>query len=241
MMSDSPGQSQPASPASALGRLRAAAPVILPSLLQCDFSRLGEEVRALEAAGAQAFHLDVMDGHFVPNLTYGPLMVAAVRRVTDLPLDVHLMISNPGQYVESFTAAGANIVTVHVEAVADVRPVLRQIRAAGALAGLALNPPTPLSAIEPFLGECDMALVMSVMPGFGGQAFEDVALEKLCRLRKIVGSKMTLEVDGGVNRKTIKPCVEAGANLLVVGSAILAQSDYAAAMVELKGLARPVA
>jgi ribulose-phosphate 3-epimerase len=214
--------------------------VILPSLLQCDFTCLADEIHALESAGAPAFHLDVMDGHFVPNLTYGPLMVEAVRRVTELPIDAHLMISNPAKYVDAFVAAGADILTVHVEAVPDILPVLKQIRAAGAMAGLALNPPTPLEKIEPLLAECDMILVMSVMPGFGGQAFHSVALEKLYRLREMVGPKMPLEVDGGVNQQTIKQCAEAGANLFVVGSAILGQIDYAGVIAELHHLAQIV-
>lgn len=227
-------------PVQTLADLHAAAPVILPSLLQCDFSRLKDEIQALEAAGATALHLDVMDGHFVPNLTYGPLMVEAVRRVTDLPIDAHLMISNPASYVEAFVSAGADIVTVHVEAVEEIAPVLRQIRATGAMAGLALNPPTPIAHIEPHLGECDLILVMSVMPGFGGQAFNGVALEKLCRLRELAGPNMTLEVDGGVNQLTIKQCAEAGANLFVVGSAILGQRDYAEAFSTLNRLAQSV-
>ncbi len=228
------------SPLQSLSDLHTAAPTILPSLLQCDFTRLSEEIKALESAGARALHLDVMDGHFVPNLSYGPLMIEAVRSVTNLPIDAHLMISNPAEYVDAFVAAGADIVTVHVEAVPDILPVLRQIRATGAMAGLALNPPTPLEIIEPLLAECDLILVMSVMPGFGGQAFNRVALEKLSRLRKLVGPKMTLEVDGGVNQLTIKQCAEAGANLFVVGSAILGQSDYAGVIAELLRLAKTV-
>jgi ribulose-phosphate 3-epimerase len=238
MMSDNAGFRP--SPLQSLAELHSAAPVILPSLLQCDFTCLADEIHTLELAGAPAFHLDVMDGHFVPNLTYGPLMVEAVRRVTELPLDAHLMISNPAKYVDAFVAAGADILTVHVEAVPDILPVLKQIRAAGAMAGLALNPPTPLEKIEPLLAECDMILVMSVMPGFGGQAFHSVALEKLYRLRKLVGPKMPLEVDGGVNQQTIKQCAEAGANLFVVGSAILGQSDYAGVIAELHHLAKIV-
>lgn len=221
-----------------LRNLQSAAPVILPSLLQCDFTNLRAEIEKLEAAGAQALHLDVMDGHFVPNLSYGPLMVDAVRGLTDLPLDAHLMISNPDKYVQDYVSAGADFVTVHVEAMPEIGSVLEKIRSIGAQAGLALNPPTPVEDIEPLLTACDYVLVMSVMPGFGGQSFDPVALEKLARLRKIVGPKMPLEVDGGVNEQTIQQCAEAGANLMVVGSAILGQQDYIGTIAKLDGLAR---
>jgi ribulose-phosphate 3-epimerase len=221
---DQPGScssnSQPA-------KLRNAKGAVLPSLLLCDFARLGDEVARLEAAGVKAFHLDVMDGHFVPNLTYGPPIVSAVRSCTDLPLDVHLMISNPQDYIEEFRDAGADCITIHLEAAPDPRPILDQVRAAGALAGLAINPATPLAAAEPYLGSCDLLLVMSVMPGFGGQSFEPVALEKLRAVRSLPAAKhLLLEVDGGVNDATIGSCAEAGAMLFVVGSAILKQSDY---------------
>ncbi len=157
----------------------ASAPTVLPSLLLCDFGHLADEIARLEAAGARALHLDVMDGHFVPNLSYGLPMVETVRRLTSLPVETHLMISNPGEYVDRYIDAGADAVIVHVEAAADPRPVLERIREHGARAGLAINPPTPLAAIEPALSACDQVLVMSVMPGFGGQTFEAVALDKL--------------------------------------------------------------
>src|SRR6185295_14822615 len=168
---------------SQLGQLRTAVPVVLPSLLLCDFGHLAAEVQRLEAAGARAFHLDVMDGHFVDNLTYGLPVLQAVRRATELPIDVHMMISEPARYVDEFRAEGADSMTFHVEAVAEPVPLLRHIRALGAGAGIALNPDTPLSAIEGCLNDCDVVLVMSVMPGFGGQKFEPVALEKLEKLR----------------------------------------------------------
>src|SRR3954451_11110993 len=190
-------------------RLRAASPAILPSLLACDFAHLEQEVSAVEAAGAPALHLDVMDGHFVPNISIGVPIVQAVRRITDLPLDVHLMISNPAKYVEAFRKAGADSLTVHIEAMKDPRPALDQIRSLGALAGLALNPPTPLSAIEASLAHCDLVLVMSVMPGFGGQRFDNVALTKLQALRDRADCNALLEVDGGVNASTAGACGEA--------------------------------
>jgi ribulose-phosphate 3-epimerase len=219
-------------------RLRAASPAVLPSILMCDFTRLGEEVRKLEGAGIAALHLDVMDGHFVPNISFGIPIVEAVRSITELPLDVHLMIERPGDWVERFRDAGADTMTIHVEAVPDPRPVLDRIRSLGALAGLSLNPPTPLSAIEPSLPHCDIVLVMSVMPGFGGQQFEPVALEKLRTLHARPDCDVLLEVDGGVNRKTIAACAEAGADLLVIGAAITQSADYGEAVTQLSSLAR---
>jgi ribulose-phosphate 3-epimerase len=220
---------------SRIAALRKAGPSVLPSLLLCDFARLADEVARLEDAGVEAFHLDVMDGHFVPNLTYGPPIVAAVRSSTDLPIDVHLMIANPGDYLDEFRQAGADAITIHIEAAPDPRSLLARIRSLGAAAGLALNPPTPLSAVEPYLGSCDLLLVMSVMPGFGGQEFDAVALEKLRTLRpKAAATDLLLEVDGGVNDRTIASCAEAGATLFVVGSAILRQPDYRAAVERLR-------
>ncbi len=209
-----------------LEELRAASPVVLPSLLLCDFANLAQEVRCLEATGVKAIHLDVMDGHFVPNLSFGPNLVETIRRLTDLTLDVHLMISNPGEYLSRYVEAGADLLTIHTEVVDDARPLLEEIRSLGARAGLALNPPTPVAAIEAALPACDFVLVMSVMPGFGGQAFDEVALDKLRAIRAQVDDHVLLEVDGGVNDKTITACVEAGAGMLVVGSAITGQDDY---------------
>jgi ribulose-phosphate 3-epimerase len=217
--------------------LRASGPGIFPSLLACDFAHLEREVRAVEAAGVPALHLDVMDGHFVPNLSIGVPIVEAVRRITDLPLDVHLMISNPAQYIEAFRRAGADSITVHIEAVTDPRPVLDGIRALGAMAGLALNPPTPLSAIETSLTHCDLVLVMSVMPGFGGQKFDSVALEKLRALREHPQCDALLEVDGGVGLDTVGPCAAAGAELFVAGTAIFKTDDYAGTIHRLRSQA----
>ncbi len=199
----------------------------MPSLLLCDFGHLAHEVRQLEEAGARSFHLDVMDGHFVPNITYGMPIVEAVRRETKLPIETHLMISNPEKYVEQFVESGADAVTFHVEASDDPRPILKRLRSLGAVAGLAVNPDTPLEAVEPFADDCDLVLVMSVHPGFGGQGFEEVALTKLQQLRDRFGDNLILEIDGGVNDKTIGRCAEAGAQLHVVGSAIFEHSDYA--------------
>jgi len=219
-------------------RLRAASPAILPSLLASDFGNLQDEIHRVEEAGACALHLDVMDGHFVPNISIGIPIVEAVRRVTDLPLDIHLMIERPERYVEQFRAAGADAMTIHVEAVADPRPLLDKIRSMGALAGLSLNPPTPLSAIEASLPHSDLILVMSVMPGFGGQKFDASALEKLSTLRDRSDVDALLEVDGGINSETVGQCAEAGAELLVAGVAVFHTDDYAATIGQLQSKAR---
>jgi ribulose-phosphate 3-epimerase len=221
-----------------LDRLHDAVPLVAPSLLACDFANLGEEIRRVEAAGARELHLDVMDGHFVPNLSIGVPVVEAVRRSTALPLDVHLMISEPERFLGPFREAGADVLTIHVEAVEDPRPLLREIRALGAAAGIALNPPTPLGAIEGFLDLCDLALVMSVMPGFGGQEFEPLALDKLRRLDELVGDRVLLSVDGGVNTHTVSACARAGAQVFVTGSALFSQADYGCFIDEMGRLAR---
>lgn len=221
-----------------LDRLRPAAPLVLPSLLLCDFARLGDEVQRLEAAGVKALHLDVMDGSFVPNLTYGMPIVSALRSATDLPLDVHLMIDRPERYLSAFREAGADCITVHVEAVEDPVPALREIRRLGAAAGLALNPATPLSRVEGYVSECDLVLVMSVPAGFGGQAFDPVALDKLRSLRALGDPDLLLEVDGGINPETIRACAEAGADWFVVGSAIFRQPDYSEAVAQLRAAAQ---
>ena len=206
-------------------------------MLLCDFGRLADEVARLEQAGAPGLHLDVMDGHFVPNSTYGLSLVEAFRKLTDLPLDVHLMISNPEAYVDRYIQAGADLVTIHIEAAPQPAPLLERIRSQGAAAGIALNPHTPLETIEPALAHCDLVLVMSVEPGFGGQAFESVALEKLAKLRERSASDVLLEVDGGVNETTITSCAQAGARLFVTGSAIFKQANYAESIQRLNRLA----
>jgi ribulose-phosphate 3-epimerase len=209
----------------------------LPSLLLCDFGNLEREVGRLTDAGVKAFHLDVMDGVFVPNFTYGLPIVAALRRLTDLPLDVHLMITNPQKYLRQFVEAGADILTVHVEAVDEVGPVLKQIHSLGVGVGVALNPDTPLRKLDGCLDDCDLVLVMSVPAGFGGQHFHPIAVEKLRQLRQVVRAEVLLEVDGGINAMTVRQCAEAGAQLFVVGSAVFRSADYGQAIRELSTLA----
>ncbi len=191
----------------------------------------------MEEAGAQVLHLDIMDGHFVPNISFGFPVIEAVRRTTSLPLDVHLMISEPGRYLDRFRKAGADMLTIHVEAVDDPRPLLRQIRGLGAVAGLTLNPPTPIEAIEPYLDDCDLLLVMSVHAGFGGQEFEPQAADRLRHLRAEGGNDLLLSVDGGINDRTIGLCAEAGADMFVTGSALFSHHDYRQVMEEFRGLA----
>lgn len=220
-----------------LVQLHEAAPLVEPSLLASDFANLEREVRHLEEAGARSLHLDVMDGHFVPNLSFGAPIVEAVRRVTDLALDVHLMISQPDRYLEMFREAGADLITVHVEAEGEPSALLGRIRRLGAAAGISLRPATPVEAVEPYLDQCDLVLVMGVEPGFGGQAFQPAALEKLRRLRRRAGGDVLLAVDGGVNSQTIAACSRAGADLLVAGTALLNHNDYAKRFGELTALA----
>jgi ribulose-phosphate 3-epimerase len=220
-----------------LSQLHGAAPLVAPSILNGDFGDLRGEVRRLEEAGARVIHLDVMDGHFVPNLSFGLPIVEAVRRATDLPLDVHLMISEPAKYASRFREAGADLLTFHIEAVPEPGELLDEIRAAGAAAGLSLNPPTPVSLLAPFLQACDLVLVMSVMPGFGGQKFDPVALEKLRYLRERGGEGLLLSIDGGVGDETIGNCAAAGAELFVVGTGLMAYDDYKQRLGELARLA----
>lgn len=194
----------------------------------------------MEDAGAKILHLDIMDGHFVPNLSFGLPIVAAIRRVTRLPLDVHLMISEPARYVKQFREAGADLLTFHVETVEDPKPLLRRIRSLGALAGISLNPPTPVSALENCLDECDLVLVMGVMPGFGGQHFQTEALDKLSWLAERADSRTLLSVDGGVNEETIGACAAAGAHLFVMGTALFSHPDYSQRLGELRAIAKPI-
>src|SRR3954469_9059840 len=212
--------------------------LIAPSILSADFGRLGEEVQAIEKAGADYVHIDVMDGRFVPNITLGPVIVEAVRRATTLPLDVHLMIVEPEKYIDAFAKAGANILTVHVETCPHLHRTLQQIRAAGARPSVVLNPSTPLSAIEEVLGDVDQVLLMSVNPGFGGQAFIPAAVDKVRRLRAMLDArglqKVDIEVDGGIKATTAKQVVAAGANVLVAGNAVFKQADYRAAIAALR-------
>jgi ribulose-phosphate 3-epimerase len=210
--------------------------MIAPSLLSADFSRLAEEVRDVEKAGCDALHIDVMDGHFVPNLTIGPLVVSAVHRVTELPLDVHLMIDAPSRYIAEFCKAGADWITVHVEAEKDIRGVLKMIRDSGAKAGLSLRPKTSVETLFPFLPELDLVLVMSVEPGFGGQSFMPDMMEKVKALRpKFQG---LISVDGGIGAGNASQALEAGADILVAGSAIFGKSDRAKAVREFREISK---
>jgi ribulose-phosphate 3-epimerase len=196
---------------------------IAPSILAADFSRLGEQVLVAEAAGADYIHVDVMDGHFVPNITMGPMVVNAVRQVTGLPLDVHLMIESPERYLAEFCAAGADILTVHVETCPHLHRTVQQIKELGCRAGVTLNPATPVSSLEEILPYVDLVLVLTVNPGFGGQAFIQGMLPKIRRVRAMlddIGSAAELEVDGGIGPKTAPSTVHAGADVLVAGSAI---------------------
>lgn len=222
---------------SVASRLLDSTPLIAPSLLAADFANLGSEIRRLELAGAQVLHLDIMDGHFVPNLSFGLPVIKAIRRSTALPLDVHLMIAEPGRYLRAFREAGADLLTIHIEAVDDPAPLLEEIRSLGAGSGLSLNPPTSVDRIEPYLDACDLVLTMSVMPGFGGQEFQAVALDKMRRLRSIAGDHLLISVDGGVNPQTIERCAQAGANLFVTGTALLGHADYGTRMQQLRRLA----
>lgn len=203
--------------------------MIAPSILSADFTRLGDEIRAVEAAGADVIHVDVMDGHFVPNITIGPLVVRAVRAVTDLPVDVHLMITDPDRYLKDFIDAGADWVTVHVEACVHLHRTLACIKDLGRKAGAVLNPATSLTTLDYVLAEVDLVMLMSVNPGFGGQSFIPSAIDKIRRLRQMldaVNPGAGIEVDGGIGPATIGAVAEAGANIFVAGSAIYGQAEY---------------
>jgi len=211
--------------------------MIAPSILSADFARLGEEINAVAKAGADVIHVDVMDGHFVPNITIGPLVVDAVRKITDLPLDVHLMIENADRYVEDFARAGADWITVHVETGYHLHRTIHKIKELGKKAGAVLNPATPLSSLDYILDDLDLVMLMSVNPGFGGQSFIRETLDKIRALKAMIdarGLSVGIEVDGGVSPKTIGAIREAGANIFVAGSAIFGQQDYARAIADLK-------
>ena len=203
---------------------------IAPSILSADFTKLGEEIKAVETAGADYIHIDVMDGHFVPNITVGPMIVKAARKVTDLPLDVHLMIENPERYIDDFVRAGSDVITIHVETSTHLHRLLGAIRDAGIKAGAALNPATPLSSIKHVLPTLDMVVVMTVNPGFGGQSFIPEVLpkiEELTRIKDQKGIEVDIEVDGGINVENIAQVARAGANVFVAGNAVFGSPNYA--------------
>jgi ribulose-phosphate 3-epimerase len=213
--------------------------VIAPSILSSDFARLGEEAARMEAAGADWLHVDVMDGHFVPNLTIGPPVVKALRRVTKLPLDCHLMITDPHTYAPQFIAAGANGITFHAEVGGDVVGLCRKLRASGARAGIALRPRTPVDVVLPLLDELDMVLVMTVEPGFGGQEYMWDMAPKLEALRRAIGTRaIDIQVDGGLNPETVKHAAGLGANVIVAGSAVFKATDVKQAIAALRAGAR---
>lgn len=206
---------------------------IAPSILSADFAKLGEEVKEVEAGGADLIHVDVMDGHFVPNITIGPLIVEALRPVTHLPLDVHLMIENPDQYVEAFAKAGADYITIHVEATRHLHRSIQLIKSFGLKAGIVLNPHTPVESIQHVLEDVELVLLMTVNPGFGGQKFIESVIPKIRQLSEMIRERdlhVEIEIDGGINEETIIPCVEAGATIFVAGSAVYNQPDRAAAI-----------
>ena len=206
--------------------------LIAPSILSADFSRLGEEIKAVEAAGADWIHVDVMDGNFVPNITIGPLVVRDIRKVTKLPLDVHLMIDDPGKYIDEFAKAGSDMITFHMEACGDPKGLISQIKAHGKKAGASIRPKTGSDVLKDILSDLDLVLVMTVEPGFAGQEFIKAALPKISQLRGLF--KKDIEVDGGINSETSRLAVGAGANALVAGNAVFKKKDYRKAIAELK-------
>ncbi|MCK5340104.1 MAG: ribulose-phosphate 3-epimerase, partial [Desulfobulbaceae bacterium] len=210
-----------------------------PSILSADFARLGDEISEVARAGADCIHIDVMDGHFVPNITIGPLVVDAVRKITDLPLDVHLMIENADQYLEDFADAGADWITVHVEACRHLHRTIQRIKELGKKAGAVLNPATPLDTLDYVLEDVDLVMLMTVNPGFGGQSFITSGIEKVRQLKEMIdrkGLSVGIEIDGGVSPETIGPIAKAGANIFVAGSAIFGKDNYAAEIKKMKGI-----
>ncbi len=212
-----------------------------PSILSADFTRLGEEIIAVDQAGAEVIHIDVMDGHFVPNITIGPLVVKAARKVTDKILDVHLMISDADKYIDAFAAAGADWITVHVEACTHLHRTVHRIKELGKKAGAVLNPATPLNSLDYILDELDLVMLMSVNPGFGGQSFIESTLTKTDQLKNRIdklGLAVGIEIDGGISPKTIERVAEAGANIFVAGSAVYGCEEYAPVIAEMRKLAK---
>jgi ribulose-phosphate 3-epimerase len=212
--------------------------VIAPSLLSCDFSQVGAEVKEVEQAGAEWLHLDIMDGHFVPNITIGPLVVKAIRKVTGLFLDVHLMIEDPLKYAPAFARAGADLINFHIEAAPEPEKVIEEIRRLGKKAGVTIKPNTPVDSIRNVLDKVDMVLIMSVEPGFAGQQFMPEVLPKVTYLRELMGPQADIQIDGGITLETVGEAARAGANNFVAGSAVFGKSDRAAAVAGLREGAR---
>lgn len=211
--------------------------MIAPSMLKCDFGNLQREIALLESAGAPLLHLDVMDGHFVPNLSYGAMVIARLRELTPLPLDAHLMIADPARYLDEYIDAGCDWITVHIEALEEPVTLLRRIRDAGKLAGISLNPGTPVSDLAPILGEVDLVLVMSVEPGFGGQKFQPQSLDRVKQVREMFGPEVIISIDGGIGPTTTPAAAEAGAEVFVAGSAVFDSPSYDEAIAEMHQLA----
>ena len=210
---------------------------VAPSILSADFSKLGEEIMKIDQAGADMIHIDVMDGHFVPNLTLGAPIVKALRTVTKLPFDVHLMINNPENLIDDFIAAGADIITIHIEAANHLHRLVQKVKSSGVKVAVSLNPATPLNTLEEILPELDMVLLMSVNPGFGGQSFIPATLNKIARLKEMIDAKklkIDIQVDGGINLETAPKVIKHGANILVAGSAVYGSKDIKGTIAQLK-------
>lgn len=211
--------------------------LVAPSILSADFSKLYEEIKAIEEAGADWIHIDVMDGHFVPNITIGPVVVSKIRKTSDIFFDVHLMIENPGRYVEQFAKAGADLITVHAEACTDPKPIIKKVKECGCKVGISVNPETSIDVIKNIIGDVDLVLVMSVHPGFGGQSFIRDVLPKIKQARNLIDKTkrdIYLEVDGGINKENAKLVKQNGANVLVAGNFIFTSNDYREAIQSLK-------
>jgi len=210
---------------------------VAPSILSADFSKLGKEIKAIENAGADWIHIDVMDGHFVPNITIGPVVVSKIRKVSDLFFDVHLMIEDPKKYIEHFSKAGADLITIHAEACNNLRSLIKKIKELGCKAGVSINPETSVDAIKGIIKDVDLVLVMSVHPGFGGQSFIKDVLPKIKKVRNLIdetGKEIYLEVDGGINNKNAKAVIEHGANVLVAGNFVFTSDNYKEAIQSIK-------
>ncbi len=213
--------------------------LVAPSILSADFSKLGEEIKAVEHAGADWIHIDVMDGHFVPNITIGPVVVSKIRKISDIFFDVHLMIENPGKYVEQFAKAGADLITIHAEACDDILSTINKVKDLGCKVGVSINPETSLDVIKEIIQNVDLVLIMSVHPGFGGQSFIEDVLPKIKKTRDIISKidkEIHLEVDGGINDKTAKTAIEYGADVLVAGNFVFTNASYKDAIQSLKQL-----